>query len=286
MSVTRRKELLALLKYLIAFLLVFTFCAPAFAAPDTVTVIVSGRTIADRGIVNKGVAYVPLHKVLSLLNVKYSWNPSQRTLTMNGKPVVGSVIRYKGVMYTSYMSISNNTNLPVAFDSLRKRVFINPLMSASDLSASLGGGKAINTPTPAPVKKNNAVKPAGAVIDEPFVPVTAENDVFKVSVTNLEQLATIKGQNPTSPSNKFVTVYLSQQNVSNEVQIYTGKFALLDMGGRVYEYIEGLSNFWLVVLRPGGTNFGYIVFEVPKDAQPRQLVLSTTSRPPLSLNLR
>ena len=275
-------------RYLIAFLCIIAFSTPAFSAPETATIIVSGRTIADRAIVNKGVAYVPLHKVLSLLKIQYKWDPSARSLTMNGKPVTGSVIRYKGVMYTSYLSISSNTNLPVAFDALTKRVFVNPQMSASDLMASLGKGKPIEPP-PAPAIKNNAssnAKPSGPVIEEPFVPVTAENDVFKVSVTNLEQLSSIKGQQPSSPSNKFVTVYLSQQNVSNEVQIYTGKFALLDMNGRVYEYIEGLSNFWLVILRPGGTNFGYIVFEVPKDSQAKQLILSTTSRPPLSLSLR
>ena len=42
-----------------------------------------------------------------------------------------------------------------------------------------------------------------------------------------------------------------------------GDFSLLDQNNRAYDYIEGLSNFWLVILRPYGINFGYLVFEVP-----------------------
>ena len=48
----------------------------------------------------------------------------------------------------------------------------------------------------------------------------------------------------------------------------------MDNKQRIYEYSEGLSNFWLVVLRPGGSNFGYIVFEVPQDSEPAKLILS------------
>ncbi len=277
----------------VCLILLFTMVKPVCSAPavETVTVIVNGRTIADKGIINKGIAYIPLHKVLSILNINYKWDPSARVLSVAGKPVTGKLIRYKGVLYTSYLSVSNVSNLPVAFDALSKRVFVNPQMSADDLIASMGGkktGNSINTkPIDTSPKSNiSSGTSSSASINEPFVPVLGENDVFKVSVTNIEQLTTIKGQSPSNPANKFVAVYLSQQNVSNEVQIYTGKFALLDRANKVYEYSEGLSNFWLVVLRPGGSNFGYIVFEVPKDSQPMQLVLSTTSRPPLALNLR
>jgi len=79
---------------------------------------------------------------------------------------------------------------------------------------------------------------------------------------------------------------LSQQNISDEVQIYSGKFSLVDNTRTAYDYLEGLSNFWLIVLRPGGINFGYLVFEIPASSKPMQLVLHSQTRPPLTAELR
>ncbi|MBM3461810.1 MAG: DUF4352 domain-containing protein [Armatimonadetes bacterium] len=117
-----------------------------------------------------------------------------------------------------------------------------------------------------------------------YVPKTAQNNVFAVTVTNMESVNTIKDFYHPRPGYRFVILYLSQQNVSNEVQIYTGRFSLLDQSNRSHDYIEGLSNFWLVILRPYGINFGYLVFEVPNDAQPTRLALHALNQS-LTLNL-
>lgn len=272
--------------FLMALFCLFIFIAQGECSIKKSSIMVNGRTIADKAIINRGVAYVPLHKVMSIIKCKYKWIPSSRSLIVNGKPVSGKLIRYAGVLYISYISVARCSGLPVAYDSIGNKVYINPNMTPDALAASLGGRRPVKAqPAVKKIQQRPRVETA-ASIKEPFIPVSTENDIFKVSVTNLEESASVKGQRPSSPSNKFITVYLSQQNISNEVQIYTGKFALLDREDRVYEYSEGLSNFWLVVLRPSGANFGYIVFEVPRNARAKKLVLSTTSRPPLVINFR
>jgi hypothetical protein len=127
----------------------------------------------------------------------------------------------------------------------------------------------------------NAQRPGDGI----YVPRSAQNSVFQVTVTNLENVTVIKDFYRPRTGYKFVVVYLSQQNISEQVQIYTGRFSLLDQKNASYDYIEGLSNFWLVILRPFGINFGYLVFEVPTDAKPISLVLHALNQAPLTLNL-
>ncbi|MBQ7530056.1 DUF4352 domain-containing protein [bacterium] len=118
-----------------------------------------------------------------------------------------------------------------------------------------------------------------------YVPQHAQNSTFRVTVTNLETISMFKDFYKPKEGNKYVVVYLSQQNVSQQVQIYTGRFSLLDQKSVAYDYIEGLSNFWLVILRPYGVNFGYLVFEVPADAKPVSLVLHSLNQAPLAVSL-
>lgn len=118
-----------------------------------------------------------------------------------------------------------------------------------------------------------------------YVPKSVQNNVFAVTVTNIETVNSIKDFYHPRPGYRFVIVYLSQQNVSNEVQIYTGRFSLLDQSNHSFDYVEGLSNFWLVILRPYGINFGYLVFEMPVDAHPTRLALHALNQSPLTLNL-
>lgn len=119
-----------------------------------------------------------------------------------------------------------------------------------------------------------------------FVPRSGQNSIFQVTVTNLQSVGTMKEYYKPRSGHKFVIVYLSQQNISNEVQIYTGKFNLQDQSGNTYNGLDNLSNFWLVVLRPQGINFGYLVFEMPLEASPASLTLSTVNQPPLTLQLQ
>lgn len=112
-----------------------------------------------------------------------------------------------------------------------------------------------------------------------------KNSVFGVTVTNMEEISVIKNRFSASAGNKYFVVYVSQQNISPDVQIYTGKFTLMDENSKVYDYLEGLSNYWLSILKPGGVNYGYLVFEVPSHARPAYLVLNALNQPPLSIDL-
>ena len=119
-----------------------------------------------------------------------------------------------------------------------------------------------------------------------FVPRAGQNSIFQVTVTNVQAVGNIKEFYKPRAGHKFVVVYLSQQNISNEVQIYTGKFNLQDVSGNTYNGLDNLSNFWLVVLRPQGINFGYIVFELPLESSAASLTLNTVNQPPLVLPLQ
>ena len=118
-----------------------------------------------------------------------------------------------------------------------------------------------------------------------FEPETGKNQIYSVTVTNIEEVTNIKDTYNASTGSKYVIVYISQQNISSEVQIYTGKFTIIDENSKVYDYLEGLSNYWLAILKPGGTNYGYLVFEIPQYAKPARLVLNALSQPPLEISL-
>jgi len=118
-----------------------------------------------------------------------------------------------------------------------------------------------------------------------FSPKRGSNEIFSVTVTNMEEVNTIKNYYKPRSGSKYIVVYLTQQNISNQTQIYTGKFSLIDESNKVYEYMEGLSNFWLVILKPGGVNFGYLVFEIPEGTTPVRLVLHALNHEPLAVKL-
>lgn len=118
-----------------------------------------------------------------------------------------------------------------------------------------------------------------------FTPVTERNAAFSVTVTNVEEVEQLKDYYKPNAGSKYVVVYISQQNVSPQVQIYSGKFSLADESSHLYDYMQGLSNYWLTILKPGGVNYGYLVFEVPQHARPSSLILHAVNTPPLTVKL-
>ena len=118
-----------------------------------------------------------------------------------------------------------------------------------------------------------------------FSQKSGKNSVFSVTVTDMEEISVIKNRYNAAAGNKYFVIYVSQQNISPEVQIYTGKFTLADENSNIYDYMEGLSNYWLSILKPGGVNYGYLVFEVPKSSRASKLILNALNQPPLSIDL-
>jgi hypothetical protein len=83
-----------------------------------------------------------------------------------------------------------------------------------------------------------------------------------------------------------VVLHISEQNISDQIQMYTGQFTLKDTDGNSYNYLDGLSTFFLQILRPGGINFGSLVFEIPRSEAPAELILHTYGNMPLDISLR
>jgi hypothetical protein len=102
---------------------------------------------------------------------------------------------------------------------------------------------------------------------------TGNNGIFSVTVTDVNYVTEVKDHYKPRNGFKFVTIYLSQKNVSSSVQVYGGEFILSDQRSNRYKHIENLSNFWQVVLRPNGVNSGYLIYEIPVDSRPYNLIL-------------
>lgn len=118
-----------------------------------------------------------------------------------------------------------------------------------------------------------------------FIPRSAFNEEYKVTVSDLKEAKVYKGMYNSQSGYKFVIISVSQQNLSNKVQLYTGKFVLFDEKNIRYEYIEGLSSYILQILMPMGINFGTLVFEIPETSIPSKLMLETYGSTPIIVNL-
>jgi hypothetical protein len=262
-----------ILSILLILALAASHCSGASAAQNVgyFQIMLNGKPLSEKALTRDGFVYLPLEAMARATGVTSECNLKEKKISFNGKPVKGKAQKTpEGLVYVSASSLVENLGARIKIDSQKGVVSI------------FTGSIAVKT-TPVTATPTQTAVPT---IPEPFIPINATNDVFKVQVTNIETVNSMKGHYTPKAGNKFVVVYLSQSNISDEVQIYTGKFALVDSGGQAYEHIEALSNFWLLVLRPGGNNFGYLVFEIPVTATPMQVVLSTTTRPPLSINLR
>ncbi|MGM9992477.1 MAG: stalk domain-containing protein [Candidatus Bruticola sp.] len=181
----------------------------------------------------------------------------------------------------------NQVGTPASYapNQINTNVSLRPADASPYLSSNLQPGpiQGVNTLKGGSASlSTNAQRPQNGRV---YVPKSAKNDVFQVTVTNLETISVLKDFYRPKEGCKYVIAYLSQQNISQQVQIYTGRFSLMDQKSNSYEYIEGLSNFWLVILRPYGINFGYLVFEVPADSKPVSLVLHSLNQAPLSIDI-
>jgi hypothetical protein len=247
---------------------------PTISQNDEVYVSVSGQSLAQA------------------LKISVKWDSKTQTLTINGKSLEGAKPLVKsGTVYVPVMALANHIGADVEFD-----------YNQNIIKITTGKSVAAGTPKPNPTKEPTPPPPTAKPTKGPtpvannstppptpkttiFVPKTAQNDNFSVTITNLEYSNMIKNYYTPKSGNRFCTLNISQQNISSNVQVYTGTFSLIDKDGHNYDYLEGLSNFWLQVLQPGGTNFGHLVYEIPSDAVPDKLVLYSIDQPSLTIPL-
>jgi hypothetical protein len=155
------------------------------------------------------------------------------------------------------------------------------------------GGPIVNAPpdlgsapvVPGPVQPPIGLAPT-APLPVPYQPRTGSNGVFAVTVTNVERIASYHSHYQPKAGYQFIMVSLSEQNISSNAQVYTGRFSLQDTTGNTFEVEDGLSNFFPVILSPQGTNFGYLTFEIPVTTAPLRLLLNAEAGPPVSVALQ
>lgn len=216
----------------------------------------------------------------SSLSVSPSAGTPSYTVT---SPAVSSPVRS-----ASAAPASSQTGTPASYapNQIQTKSSLRPADAPPYLSSNLQAGPIKGMPDTitggSAAMPSNAQRPQNGSV---YVPKHSENQVFRVTVTNLETISILKDFYRPKEGFKYVVVYLSQQNISQQVQIYTGRFSLMDQKSNSYDYIEGLSNFWLVILRPYGVNFGYLVFEVPADSKPVSLLLHSLNQAPLAVEL-
>ena len=246
---------------------VITICAAALffivchanivsAQTSTVKVYINGAELPIQAIIKSGVAYLPAQTLAETLKIKLNWNPVTRQLKANNAIVNAPPIFRDGALYVPVEALMQTLGSTLEWDGANRMIQIK----TGNAVASPGGPDTQPAFTPTPPDTINTPLPPDNInrIPEPetFVPRTSANTDYSVTVTNVNEARVIKEYYRPKPGYKFVIIHFSQQNISDKVQLYTGRFALQDHTDQTYEYIEGLSNFWLQILRPGGINFG------------------------------
>ena len=241
---------------------------PVYWDPNEKALIASNLKIYTKAVVYKNKLLIALRDVLVPLGYEIKWNQVNRSITIY-KP------SYKKSISKSDLKIENsktNSNDKINKNDNTKKYEIPFIDNDNNNKNNNNKSKEIN-------KQPIAIPPTV------FIPRSASNEEFKVTVSDLKESKLVKGLYTPKQGFKFVILTVSQQNLSNKVQLYTGKFVLYDDKGYKYEYIEGLSSYILQVLLPSGINFGTLVFEIPENNIPSKLVLETYGSTPITLSL-
>ena len=246
--------------------------SPVYWDPNEKALIVSNLRVYTKAVVYKNKLLIALRDVLVPLGYQIKWDQLNRIITIY-KPT------YKSNTSKANLKIENNEIENKDINNNKNDNYKNtdkkdtkkyeiPFIDNNDN----GDSKNINK---LPVSTPPTV----------FIPRSASNEEFKITVSELKEVKLIKGLYTPQPGFKFIVLTVSQQNLSNKVQLYTGKFVLYDDKGYKYDYIEGLSSYILQVLLPSGMNFGTLVFEIPENNIPSKLVLETYGSTPITLSL-
>lgn len=234
---------------------------------DSVPIYIGSKRFPINGKIINNVMYLPAVALSNTLGVrlKIGWSTKYHTVTLNGIAMTANLYYSKDNLLFPARATEYLLKVKVSWDSSKKAIVISR------------GGKQAYEPSPPPEPKKHF---------KIFIPQTEKNEIFSVTVSDVTFETSIKDYYNPNKGNIFIVIYLSQTNISPELQVYTGKFSLIDNVNRSYDPIEGLSNFWLQVLKPYGTNFGYLVFEVPENADPVNFTLhSLEGRYPVTIFL-
>ncbi|MFH1452807.1 MAG: DUF4352 domain-containing protein [Armatimonadota bacterium] len=296
-------------KFVLAATLLLIITTAAVFAAGSPSVYLNDTKVNVTPVVKNYVNYLSIKTLSSLLQTKIQYTSPANCVKVNGEIVrlKADPITRGGQTYLPVASVVKAAGGTVYYDASTNALRINCPDKASTSSTyektevikikPVDGDEVVATETII-IKKTTETKQTTTTQEtsskdddeddesKPFIPRSASNDVFKVTVTNMEVAQMVKGNYSAKPGFKFVVVYFSQHNISDQLQTYLGRFRLKDDQGKEYGWITGLSNIWVIALKPGGTNFGYLVFEIPAFAYPEELYLDLDSKPSISVSLK
>lgn len=247
-------------------------------------VYVDNQDIGVTALERNGVSYVPVTALALALKTSILWNPATEEIVVNGKPFSSVAFMQSGVLYVPVEAVARGLGIPVEWDGRNGAIRLESRPGAADTAGPMVSDTAPEEPPAVPVPDSS--QSSDASNEGFYVPRTSANADFSVTVTNVESSHLVKDYYKPGEGKRFVVVHVSEQNISDQIQMYTGKFTLEDSEGNSYDYLDGLSNFYLQILRPGGINFGTLIFEVPENAAPGSLILQTYGNSPLRIPLQ
>lgn len=243
--------------------------SPVYWDANERSLIVSNLKIYTKAIVYKTKLLIALRDVLIPLGYQVQWDQVNRNITIF-KPSYKKNINKADFKMKESNNNLDQKNIEEKKDSKKDTKKYEIPFIDNDINKS---------------NNKNSDKTSISTPPTVFIPRSASNEEFKVTVSDLKEAKLIKGLYTPQAGFKFVILTVSQQNLSNKVQLYTGKFVLYDDKGNKYDYIEGLSSYILQVLLPSGMNFGTLIFEIPENNVPFRLVLETYGSTPITLSL-
>lgn len=269
---------------LLVLVIICTGIPPSVTAADrdSVPIYIGSKKFPVNGKIVNNVMYLPAVALSNTLRVplKIGWSTKYHTVILNGIAMTTNLYYSKENLLFPANAVERLLKVKVSWDSSRKAIIISR------------NGKSPTAANPEKPIAPSEEKKHKTQVEQPrkhsriFIPQTEKNEIFSVTVSDVTFETSIKDYYKPNKGNIFVVVYLSQTNISPELQVYTGKFSLIDNSNRAFDPIEGLSNFWLQVLKPYGTNFGYLVFEIPENADPVNFTLhSLEGRHPVTIFL-
>jgi len=288
------------------------------------TVYANGKPIHVTPVIRDGTTYYPVDQIVHALGGRIYWDPAKKIYKINDNDVGMAPLYLGGRFYLPIEAIAHASKAAVTWDLARNQVTMKttadtPPTSVANVStpsqprqveepktqpwdATLDGRLPSGWQFPNPHSNNappaaspghggtgsatlKTAKQIASGSHDVFVPRSTQNAAFQLTITNFEVVGSFKGYYQPRGGHVFAIVYLSQKNISGAAQVYPGKLHLVDNNGHTYDSMDELSNFWPVIMRPYGINFGYLVYEVPENVAPAQVVLTTVGNPPLSVNL-
>ncbi|MCS7243969.1 MAG: hypothetical protein RMJ36_04470 [Candidatus Calescibacterium sp.] len=290
--------------YRILFFLVFFIIWPVFSQSLQKADLLYNDNKFSAYIINN-TSYLSREDLSYIIGSPIKWDKEERTVIIDNMRIYTKILIYKGQMLLAIKEILVPLGYQIKWNqNTRTITIIPPVNKNKEHKANIK------------IEKNNTEKNANNADDKPrepqkyeipfinnennkeksgvkpdqslqivFIPRSAFNEEYKVTVSDMKETKIYKGTYNAQSGYKFVVINVSQQNLSNKVQLYTGKFTLFDNRNTKYEYIEGLSSYVLQILMPMGINFGTLVFEIPEVSIPSKLVLETYGSTPIVINL-